>query len=990
MSLNSRLSNMRLKRVGFVVFAMTITSLAWLTHSDAARFRNSISEQNLTRSKENGPQVKQTKRRDCPQCMPAGDQELYIPLTNLPEAEDGEIVFNSRSAETMSVTPIFYKSNGQSVICEQVQIQAGEIRYVPIKELLPRHYRGERSWGGFTLSFTGLPREMWSQFRFPHVNGGGSVDEFFTTKFEARSKSFEAAWWMPKRSETIIALGNITDHATSASVTFGNGHVRNVELAPHATEVLRESNHNENAESVRIAVTGAAGSVIPAGIITTKDGSFNSAIRFYDTAGAKQSRLFANGFGLRGVTPHMILKNTTTSSIAVLPKVMPLAGRAGLFTLPQVVLGPEEITEVDLSPLVLEARTRHDLDVISVEVENYSGAGSLIGSLYGVDERSGANYEVPLRDSGPIRSMAGLYPWKITDDFRTVVYITNITDQATEFVAEATYDGGRFTLSPRNLQPGETAVFDLEAMRRAGATDGAGRSWPSNVSTGQFKWGVHGLTNGKITVIGRAQMVSRAQRISSSYSCHPDCGPNYEQDVTPSSCDISTGESCTLTPHETLHYADGQTIGPYDANTSWSLENASLASFSYSGASATLTGSSPGSTLFHAGFGIQEVYDWDGYECIELYSYSPEIVGDLSVAASILKLQYQKPEGGNQDISTTLYVFKGSTVTFVAVPNPSGSAFPTGKPTWSGTSGASGTGTTTSVTFNTTSSSSSDFKTVIATDRNVVTANVIVLELTGTLTPDDAFTGRSTTNFGIHEHLTLSAGITPSGLSASQVGGIQWVQNAGSGTISAATDGTGTYNVADAPESVSLKLTMLGGPSKGAGLTKSISAVAPSGGYEVKFSGVRHFQNWWSCGFKGDVFILPTNVSFANLYFAEQDVGATTTGWLAFLNGQSHTPSVNGLRIGFGDINSGAKVAASGGDEIFGGKYRDVEHGAYAAGTLNWAIPWNYSISGGAGTWQTITTVNETASSTSTGKCTISKAGSGSVSKELADGDSEW
>jgi len=98
--------------------------------------------------------------------MPPGNQELYIPLLDLPEAEDGEMVFNSRSAGPMSVMPVFYKRNGQPTVCDPVQVEAGEIRYVPIKSLLPPADRDRHDWGGFTLSFSGLPREMWLQFGF--------------------------------------------------------------------------------------------------------------------------------------------------------------------------------------------------------------------------------------------------------------------------------------------------------------------------------------------------------------------------------------------------------------------------------------------------------------------------------------------------------------------------------------------------------------------------------------------------------------------------------------------------------------------------------------------------------------------------------------------------------------------------------------------------------------------------------------------------------
>ena len=90
------------------------------------------------------------------------------------------------------------------------------------------------------------------------------------------------------------------------------------------------------------------------------------------------------------------------------------------------------------------------------------------------------------------------------------------------------------------------------------------------------------------------------------------------------------------------------------------------------------------------------------------------------------------------------------------------------------------------MTFNTASTSASDFKTVKATAGNTLTANVIVFELATTLTPDDNFAGRSLESLGIHERVTLGASITPSGLTAADLGGIQWVQDPGGGTLTGA------------------------------------------------------------------------------------------------------------------------------------------------------------------------------------------------------------
>jgi hypothetical protein len=453
------------------------------------------------------------------------------------------------------------------------------------------------------------------------------VDEFFTVKDESRSAVFEAAWWMPEESEAIVALGNISDAPTTATVNFGNHHARTVHLQPHATELVREQHRKEGAESVKIDVTGAAGSIVPTGIITTEDGSFNSVIRFYDPTKAKQPNLYANGFRVFGTTPHMVLKNTTQSSIAVLPKISPLTGSAGI-TLSQVSLNPNETKEVDLSDLLRAAKTRSDLHVVSVEVTNWVAPGSVIGSLYATNKRTGIIYDVPLRDSGPIRSMTGAYPWKIDGDYKSITYITNITDEPVGFAVELAYDGGKFTLGPQKLQPRETATFDLGKIRDERMKDIAGHTLPGNVTHGQFKWAIRGASNGKIVLIGRTEMVSRNQDISSSYSCPMDCGPTYEPTGT-FPTDLFNGQSGQASVTETASWNYGYTIGPYPASASWSADDPAIVTFDPSSASTTtLTPEDAGSTLVTGLVGWQDRYDWDGLECFYEGSF-PEVVDSI-------------------------------------------------------------------------------------------------------------------------------------------------------------------------------------------------------------------------------------------------------------------------------------------------------------------------------------------------------------------------
>lgn len=580
---------------------------------------------------------KDLDKNKCRRCAPPGDQSIYVPLVDLPEAKGGELVLNSRSVKDVTVTPVFYKRSGDVVVGRPVIVRPAEIRYVDVKSLIPSQRRHEDDWGGLSLSFYGAPREIWSQFRFTGINGGGSADEFFVVPNEQRAEEQEAALWMPRRSRAVIALGNRTEVPTAVSVDFGDGQPRDVQLPPHATEIVRREHPGESGvESIKLNINGAPGSVVPAGIIESRDGSFNSAIRFYDPKGAKQANLFANGLRLADVTPHLVLRNTTASPITAQPKFIPQGGVADApVLLPEVNLGANETKELDLTELSRAAQDRDELSVVSAEVSTTSAPGCIIGSLYAVNNATGASYDVPLRDSGPVRSMTGAYPWEITNDFRTVVYVTNITDQEAEFVAQINYEGGKFVMAPRKLKAGETAAFDMLEMRDKHIQDSSGHGLPKGVSIGQFAWAMRGTSGGRVVLIGRAEVVSRSRKVSTSYSCPQDCGLYYEINIDPFPAPEFIGDTGTGTVWETGYSNVGYSIGPYQAGADWSVDNPVATFDPSSGASTTVTGMAVGDATLIAFAGWQDTYGFDGLNCY-YYSSQPILAGgDMEIKPTI-------------------------------------------------------------------------------------------------------------------------------------------------------------------------------------------------------------------------------------------------------------------------------------------------------------------------------------------------------------------
>ena len=99
---------------------------------------------------------------------------------------------------------------------------------------------------------------MWAQYRFLRVNGGSDVDEFFVVASEDRSDTQQATLWNPEEGDAILAFGNVTDLPTSAVVKLSNGGLRNISLAPRATQILSFKNQSGNAHPESTVTEGTA------------------------------------------------------------------------------------------------------------------------------------------------------------------------------------------------------------------------------------------------------------------------------------------------------------------------------------------------------------------------------------------------------------------------------------------------------------------------------------------------------------------------------------------------------------------------------------------------------------------------------------------------------------------------------------------------------------------------------------------------------------
>lgn len=498
----------------------------------------------------------QSEPQSCSTCSQPTQRTIYAPTIGLPEADGSDIVLNCRSVHEMEAVPTFYTSNGEAIVGDTIRLQPSEIRFVSIESLIPEQHRGRHTWGGMSLSYTGMLMEVWAQITLNGAGNRGSADVTFSVLNNLGFDTQEAVWWQPTPGKTVIALGNSSNSQIHTTVQFSDGDVREVDIAPFATHYIRRNNSNNSnsKQSVKLVTNGAAGSLKAVGYVTSSSNSsskrFAGSIRFYDTQGVVQPKLLANNFRVKNAESHLLLKNTSTSSITATAKFLPTDGNGEPVTLQSITLNAGEITEVNLQPMQTAAANREDLDSVSVQIDNTGAAGDLIGALYSKNQTTGVVYDVPLRDSGRRRNSTGAYPWRLDDDYTSVVTLTNTSVEPTQFRATVFYNGGRYMISPRMLAVGESAKFDLKKLRDEAVPDTFGNTIPASAMSGQFTWSILRPTDAS-RLIGRSEVVSKSNRVSSSYSCGlscPDSGPNYRVEFSPIS--VFAGESANSNVEE--------------------------------------------------------------------------------------------------------------------------------------------------------------------------------------------------------------------------------------------------------------------------------------------------------------------------------------------------------------------------------------------------------------------------------------------------------
>jgi hypothetical protein len=562
-------------------------------------------------------------------------QQMFVPLAHLRYFAGGEIVLNSNSIDPVVVRPTWFVHGGAPVRGPDIAMAPLAADMKQLAELVPDGVALSQI-DGLVIEYDGKMLELGAQalLRPQSKQVAATLDVDFSMAGDFHSARREATWTSAGAEDAALVVANAGGYPADVTIASSYG-ARTVSVDPYQAQLVwlqppvrTPADKTTQAMWAVVESAGVPSDLRVTGFVPGNKGA-SRLIRFYDPSAVKQPHLFATRVRVANARGDLALKNTSLIPLTARVEFLDHDSGQVLLTLPPVALGANAARTIDLraamatlaDSVATDAVSGRDgsngvPDAVSVRVESNGVPGALIGSLYVRDVKKGTLFDVPLRDSGGARSSTGSYPWRIDGDYETRVSITNAGTVPAKFVARIAHAGGELVLNPVELAVGASATFDLRTLRSQRRKDGVGQTLPAGADRGRFIWTVfQGGQSARL--IGRAEIVSARDGVSSSYSCGQCCPDSFVYaDLSPFARDLELGQSSTYTIVQGYQTCYGQhytmNVWPY----SWSVWVPSVASvYTQTYGVGRVTGDSGGDTDLSANWGVEQ---WEAYieDCI--------------------------------------------------------------------------------------------------------------------------------------------------------------------------------------------------------------------------------------------------------------------------------------------------------------------------------------------------------------------------------------
>jgi len=546
-------------------------------------------------------------------CCGSADNKPHLLMGSyytLRENQSAKLLLNNKGSLPLVAHPRLFSMSGQRFDVAPVTIAPESFQMINLADWA-QAAGPEFNEGSIQVFHLGRDLVLGSQIYLVDEVHSLSFDEKLVEKGGFKSAKLEGLWWLPSPvGEVRLALSNTSESPLTVSVN-ADGKAPNrsgdqsVYLNRHETRLLdiqADVFHHPNGAMSRlggisIQHSGAPGALLARGMAQEAAKGYSLAIQFGDPTTGKSAKLQGAGFrvgkaGSESLTPIVIARNVgnATTTVTGRFRYTTINGGEGTITLPQIVLSPGELDDVDVARAVWEHGNQSLQATGSLEFEYSTAAGSVTMTALSIGESGTQVFRVPMWDVYAQKSPTGGYPWRLEGSSSTIVYIKNAEEYSQHYYFQLRYPGGIYSLGIKSIEAGQTVQYDLRRLRDEQVPDVNGIVIPLTESSGQVHWSKTGHEAGML--IGRSEQFDLGSGISSNYACANCCPDNGANPRVRQNTSCAVGESRMFISEQQLTTCYGTFSGYMEVfGATWSSNNETVATATAGTAFANAPGS---------------------------------------------------------------------------------------------------------------------------------------------------------------------------------------------------------------------------------------------------------------------------------------------------------------------------------------------------------------------------------------------------------------
>ena len=430
---------------------------------------------------------------------------------------------NTMKTSPLTVTPIFYLSNGVRVTSSPVSLEPSGTAIVDINQSLAQQgiapyatlygygqIEYDWPWAPVSASIKNVDALNSLIFIYPLLPRSNAIPPSSSTNAPS-AQNLEGLWWKHEKNVSgFIALANVTGQSINATLRVTDNTEAQlaryqVTVSPHETKMLDLDPLKSTASTaggIYFAYDGKENSLVVSGGLQDDAVGYSARLLLSPRVGQNSQPTSAIQLDIAELglmigtadpmmnfpygttfTPYSVVRNVSDQPATITPTVWWMSGGTPKSApLSAIQIAPHHTVNLDASSLINTAGLKNFSGNVDLVLDTEGQQGAFVLAAGSVDQSNTYVFEVIPRAVGEGGSQALCF-WSTADGDDTMVSLWNPADEAQDFTFTLFYSGGHY-LYPVHMEPRATHVFNISEILHSGLQDSQGNVIPAAVQSG--------------------------------------------------------------------------------------------------------------------------------------------------------------------------------------------------------------------------------------------------------------------------------------------------------------------------------------------------------------------------------------------------------------------------------------------------------------------------------------------------------------------------